>query len=216
MILRFRRVGDIVAVAPQVREHLAHEGLLGYPTETVYGLGSAPGAAAVSALGRLKGRPGWQPFLLLVAGLPMAEEWGLRFNPVARQLADRFWPGPLTLVLPGGDDRLAGELRGPTGGIAVRHSAHAAITGLIALLEMPITSTSANRSGAPPITSATELSLLFPEEVEGGRLLILDGGVIPPRPPSTLIDCVVAEPRLLREGAVPRAEIERVLGRPLL
>ena len=81
MILPFRTDAEIGAAIPQVGRHLRAGKLLAYPTETVYGLGSAPTAPAVAALSRLKGRPEGKPFLLLISGRRMAEEWGLVFSP---------------------------------------------------------------------------------------------------------------------------------------
>jgi L-threonylcarbamoyladenylate synthase len=97
MILAFRQAGDVDRVLPTVAEHLNANRILAYPTETVYGLGSAPTVPALHALAALKGRPRGKPFLLLIDGRPMAEEWGLAFPPAAEALAKAFWPGPLTL-----------------------------------------------------------------------------------------------------------------------
>jgi L-threonylcarbamoyladenylate synthase len=102
MILPFRVLADVEAAAPRVAAHFAGGGLLGYPTETVYGLGSTPTDGAVAALARLKGRREGKPFLLLVASRDMAQRSGLVFTGAAQRLADHFWPGPLTLVLAGG------------------------------------------------------------------------------------------------------------------
>jgi tRNA A37 threonylcarbamoyladenosine synthetase subunit TsaC/SUA5/YrdC len=102
VILPFQTDAEITAAIPPVNAHLAKGGLLAYPTETVYGLGSDPGLSALEKLARLKGRQPGKPFLLLVASRAMAEEWGLVFTPSARALSDAFWPGPLTLVLRGG------------------------------------------------------------------------------------------------------------------
>src|SRR5437879_11634809 len=95
--------------------HLRSGGLIAYPTETVYGVGSRPLAADVAALQRLKGRRPDKPFLLLVSHRDMAEAQGLAFNAAARALARAFWPGPLSLVLPGGSRRPP-DLRGGPGG----------------------------------------------------------------------------------------------------
>ena len=95
MILPFRTDAEAEAALPQVAAHLGHGGLLGYPTETVYGLGSMAVAKDLEALAALKGRPPKKPFLLLVASRPMAEASGLVFSAAARVLADEFWPGPL-------------------------------------------------------------------------------------------------------------------------
>jgi L-threonylcarbamoyladenylate synthase len=213
VILPFQTDAEISAAIPQVGRHLRADKLLAYPTETVYGVGSAPTAAAVAALAALKGRPQGKPFLLIISGRRMAEEWGLVFTPSATALSDAFWPGPLTLVIPGGEGRLPDELRGREGGIAVRHTSHAGIARLVAALGEPLTSTSANRPGGPPAPGADRLVELFGPEERNGELLVLDGGVLGNVPPSTLVDCTDVMPRMVREGAIPRAELRRAAGR---
>ena len=213
MILPFRTPDDVSAATPIVREHLAADRLLAYPTETVYGLGSAPRPAALAALATLKGRPPQKPFLLLVSGRLMAERWGLVFNAPARALSDAFWPGPLTLVLRGGEGQLPEALRGPEGGIAVRHTSHPGIARLVAALDLPLTSTSANRPGGATAPGAAGIADIFREAIESGLLLVLDGGVLGNVPPSTLVDCTSSVPLMVREGALPRAELRRAVGR---
>lgn len=213
MILPFRTEEEITHSIPQVGRHIHAGKLLAYPTETVYGLGSAATVPALAALARLKGRPEGKPFLLLVSGRRMAEDWGLVFNPSATALSDAFWPGPLTLVLPGGEGRLPDELRGREGGIAVRYTSHPGIARLVAALGEPLTSTSANRPGGPPAPGADRLIEVFGPEERNGELLILDGGVLGNVPPSTLVDCTGPVPRMVREGAIPRAELRRAAGR---
>lgn len=211
--LPFRSEAEVAAAIPSVVAHLQHGGLLAYPTETVYGLGSRPVTRDVAALAELKGRPEGKPFLLLVASRAMAEQWGLAFTTAARALADRYWPGPLTLVLPGGEGRLPDNLRGPEGGIAVRWTSHPGVARLIRALEMPITSTSANRPGERTAPGVGALLETFGDEVRDGTLLVLDGGVLGNVPPSTLVDCTQPEPRLIREGAIPRRELRAGVGR---
>ena len=213
MILPFVTDVQIAEAIPHIGAHLRAGKLLGYPTETVYGLGSAPTAAALAALARLKGRPEGKPFLLLISGRRMAEEWGLVFNASASALAEAFWPGPLTLVLRGGEGRLPDELRGREGGIAVRHTSHAGIARLVAATGKPLTSTSANQPGGPPAPGAGRLAELFAEAEQSGELLVLDGGVLGNVPPSTLVDCTDLMPKMVREGAIPRAELRRAAGR---
>jgi L-threonylcarbamoyladenylate synthase len=213
VILPFRTEGEITAAIPQVAAHLEGDGLLAYPTETVYGLGSDPTPRALEALARLKGRAPDKPFLVLVSGRPMAEAWGLVFSPSARALSDAFWPGPLTLVLRGGEGKLPDQLRGREGGIAVRHTSHAGIARLVAHTGRPLTSTSANRPGQPPAPGPDRLADTFRPEIEQGELLVLDGGVLGNVPPSTLVDCTSVMPRMIREGAIPRAELRRAAGR---
>jgi len=213
MILPFRTPADFDAAIPLISVHLAAEGLLGYPTETVYGLGSAASVPALAALARLKGRDPGKPFLLLVSSRGMAEDWGLVFSPSARALSDAFWPGPLTLVVPGGEGQLPDQLRGREGGIAVRHTSHRGIERLVDRTKQPLTSTSANRPGGPPAPGPDRLVELFQDNVDDGSLLVLDGGVLGNVPPSTLVDCTTSVPRMVREGAIPRGELRRAAGR---
>lgn len=213
MILPFSAAADVDAAIPVVARHLDNGGLLAYPTETVYGLGSAPRQADLDALAALKGRPPGKPFLLLISSRAMAEEWGLVFSANARALADAFWPGPLTLVLNGGEGRLPEELRGREGGIAVRYTSHPGISTLVKALGVPLTSTSANRPGQQPAPGPDRLVETFKDEVGAGTLLVLDGGVLGNVPPSTLVDCTEPVARLVREGAIPRTELRRAVGR---
>ena len=210
--LAFGTEPEIAAAIPVVEQHLATGGLLAYPTETVYGLGSRPVEEDVAALARLKGRQGGKPFLLLVANREMVERFGLALGPAARALTDRFWPGALTLVLPGGEGKLPEALRGPKGGIAVRWTSHAGMARLIAALELPLTSTSANRPGGPTAPGAGAIADTFPDPVRQGRLLVLDGGALGNQPPSTVVDCTGAVPKLIREGAISRAQLRAAVG----
>ncbi|MGH7507913.1 MAG: L-threonylcarbamoyladenylate synthase [Gemmatimonadales bacterium] len=213
MILPFQSNADIEAAIPLANRHLRAGKLLAYPTETVYGLGSAATTPALAALARLKRRTEGKPFLLLVSGRRMAEEWGLVFTASASALAEAFWPGPLTLVLRGGEGRLPDELRGKEGGVAVRHTSHAGIARLVSASGKPLTSTSANRPGGPPAPGPARLVELFAVEERSGELLVLDGGVLGNVPPSTLVDCTGVMPRMVREGAIPRAELRAAAGR---
>jgi L-threonylcarbamoyladenylate synthase len=208
----FRTDAEVAGAIPSVVAHLARGGLLAYPTETVYGLGSRAVEADVAALATLKGRPAGKPFLLLISDRAMAEAQGLAFNESADALARAFWPGPLTLVLPGGSGRLPDLLRGPEGGIAVRWTSHRAIARLVASLGEPLTSTSANLPGSQPAPGAAAIARDFGAAADAGRLLVLDGGVLGNRPPSTVVDCTRREARLVREGAVTLGELRRAVG----
>jgi len=211
--LAFRTDEEVTAALPRAVAHLRGGGLLAYPTETVYGLGSRTRSAEVQAVARLKGRRPDKPFLLLVADREMAEEQGLAFNEAASALARAFWPGPLTLVLPGGSGRLPDVLRGSEGGIAVRWTSHRGMARLLRALGEPVTSTSANLPGSPPAPGAEAIARDFAPAVEAGTLLVLDGGVLGNSPPSTLVDCTRPAPRLIREGAVTLGELRRAAGR---
>jgi L-threonylcarbamoyladenylate synthase len=213
MILPFRTPADAEAAAATVAEHLRGRRLLGYPTETVYGLGCAADTASVTRLAALKGRRSGKPFLLLVSSRLMAERAGLGFTAAANALAEAFWPGPLTLVLRGGEGRLPDALRGPEGGFAVRHTSHRAVERLIALLDQPLTSTSANLPGQAPAAGAEQLVKLFQPAYDAGVLLVLDGGTLGNVPPSTIVDCTGPQPAMIREGALPRDELRARVGR---
>ncbi|MGD8727987.1 MAG: L-threonylcarbamoyladenylate synthase, partial [Gemmatimonadales bacterium] len=165
----------------------------------------------VAALAALKGRDD-KPFLLLVAHRRMAAACGLEFASSASRLADRFWPGPLTLVLPGGEARLPARLRGERGGIAVRWTSHAGMARLIERLGEPITSTSANLHGRSTAADCSEIVRWFGAAVEDGTLLVLDGGVLGSHPPSTIVDCTRGRPRVVREGAIARHDLREAVG----
>ena len=212
-VLRFITATDVTEALTPTRDHLSRGGLLAYPTETVYGLGSRARAPDVQALARLKGRRPDKPFLLLVSQREMAEAHGLAFNEAAHALARAFWPGPLTLVLPGGGGRLPDQLRGPEGGIAVRWTSHRGTAHLVAALGEPLTSTSANRPGQAPAPGAEAIVRDFAAAVDQGTLLVLDGGVLGNSPPSTVVDCTQPAPRLVRPGALTVAELRRAVGR---
>jgi L-threonylcarbamoyladenylate synthase len=208
----FVTLADARAAVPRVQAHLRAGGLLAYPTETVYGLGSRPVDPDLRTLAALKGRAAGKPFLLLVASREMAEAQGLAMNESARALARAFWPGPLTLVLPGGSGRLPDLLRGPEGGIAVRWTSHAGVALLVGELGEPLTSTSANLPGAPPAPGADAILRDFAPAVADGRLLVLDGGVLGNQPPSTVVDCTGPLARVVRSGAIPVARLRAAVG----
>ncbi len=210
--LPFLTDGDVAAADPIARGHLESGGLLAYPTETVYGLGSRAVDEDVAALAALKGRPEGKPFLLLVSGRRMAESWGLVFTDAAAAMAAAFWPGPLTLVLRGAEGVLPDVLRGPEGGVAVRWTSHPGMARLIESFGFPITSTSANRPGTPPAPGVGRILESFSAPIADGRLLVLDGGVLGNVPSSTLVDCTTSVPRLIRDGAIPRAELHAHVG----
>ncbi|GJG88634.1 hypothetical protein tb265_38150 [Gemmatimonadetes bacterium T265] len=182
--------------------HLRGGGVLGYPTETVYGFGTALDHASVDTLVRMKRRPPGKPFLILVTGSEMIDRLDLRLGPAASRLAARHWPGPLTLVLAGGERRVPARLRGPEGGVAVRWTPHPALSRLIRAYGDPITSTSANRPGVPPAMRAGEIVAQWPDAIARGVLRVLDGGLIPDSLPSTVVDCTGRFPRVIRPGAI--------------
>ncbi|HJQ21772.1 MAG TPA: L-threonylcarbamoyladenylate synthase [Gemmatimonadaceae bacterium] len=193
---------EIASALKAALEQLALRRVLAYPTETVYGFGGAIDRDSVAALIRMKRRPPGKPFLLLIDGSDMIAKLDLQFPAYAATLAARHWPGPLTLVLPGGQGRVPPQLRGPEGGIAVRWTSHPAMQRLIRAHGDPITSTSANRPGVPPAQSAQEVLAQWPAEIARGELRVLDGGRLTPSDPSTVVDCMGRSPRVIRPGAI--------------
>ena len=191
--------------------HLQEGGVLAYPTETLYGFGTAVDRDAVEALVTLKQRPSSKPFLLLIAGSDMLDRLGLRLTRDASILAARHWPGPVTLVLPGGERRVPERLRGPEGGIAVRWTSHPALQRLIRGYGDAITSTSANRPRQAPAMSAFDILDQWPDAVRGGRIRVLDGGRLTPSEPSTVVDCMGTRSRVIRPGAVPATALRESL-----
>ena len=185
--------------------HLEQGRVLAYPTETVYGFGTAIDADSVDALVRLKGRPPGKPFLLLVAGSDMLDRLGLHLSTSAARIAARHWPGPVTLVLAGGEGQLPARLRGPEGGVAVRWTPHPGLQRLIRAWGAPITSTSANRPGVPPAESAITVVEQWRDAIMRGTLRVLDGGRLVTSAPSTVIDCMGRYHRVIRPGAVSAA-----------
>lgn len=187
---------------------LADGGLVLMPTETVYGLAAdAANPRAVAAVYAAKGRPSFNPLIAHVADLAMARRIA-RFDPRAEALAARFWPGPLTLVLPVADEAAVCDLaRAGLDTVAVRAPGHPLAHALIAALGRPVVAPSANRSGRPSPTTFADAV----EETGSAAAAALEGGPCAVGLESTVV-ALLDQPRLLRPGAVTRAEIESVIG----
>lgn len=183
-------------------EHLTNRGVLAYPTETVYGFGTAVDHESVESLVRLKGRPPGKPFLMLIGDAAQVARLDLHLPTYAAHLAARFWPGPLTLVLQGGEGRVPARLRGPEGGVAVRWTPHPGLQRLLTAYGEPITSTSANRPGVPPAMTAGEIVEQWSAVIHAGALHVLDGGRLSPSSPSTVVDCTGRHGRVIRPGVL--------------
>lgn len=202
MVVPFWSPQEVEAAITGALAHLAAGKVLAYPTETVYGFGGAVDERSVEALVSLKSRVPGKPFLLLVAASEMIARLGLHLTGYASTLAARFWPGPLTLVLPGGEKRVPDRLRGPEGGVAVRWTPQQSLQRLIRAHGDPITSTSANRPGVPPATSADQIVTQWGEAIARGTLQVLDAGRLKDSQPSTVVDCTGRLPRVIRPGAI--------------
>jgi L-threonylcarbamoyladenylate synthase len=186
-------------------ETLREGGLIGYPTETFYGIGAdARSGAAVAKIFALKGRPPSEPIPLILPGAEWLSRVALGVPPAAERLARAFWPGPLTLIVRAAS-WIPPVVTAGGGTVGVRVSSHPVAAALARDFGAPLTSTSANRSGTPPLRSAREVLAAFP------GLLVVDGGETPGGLPSTLIDLTADPPRLLRSGPVPWQEISRVI-----
>jgi len=190
---------------------LAAGGLVAFPTETVYGLGAdARQGQAVARLYAAKGRPAFNPLIAHVSDHAAARRLAV-FGPAAERLAEAFWPGPLTLVLPRRRDCPVHELAlAGLDSVAVRVPAHPVAQALLAETGGPIVAPSANRSGH--VSPTTAMHVLH--DLRGRIDLVVDGGPCAVGLESTIISCL-GEPALLRAGGLPRAEIEGVLGSAL-
>ncbi len=191
---------DPQADLTQAVDHLRAGHLLAYPTETVYGLGGACTPAAVEAVRAVKGRSADKPLLALVASADAAS--GLRWTEAARELASIFWPGSVTLVLEDPRRLFPPGIRSERGTVGVRVSPHPVVARLLDAFGAPITSTSLNAQGEPPVSSGREAREVL-ERLGAGQAILLDAGTLPPSKPSTVVDCTGAVPVVLREGSVP-------------
>ena len=200
---------EVEAALRPALHYIEERRVLAYPTETVYGFGGGIDRDSVDALVTLKSRPPAKPFLLLIAGPDMIDRLDLHLPSYATNLIAKHWPGPLTLVLSGGERRVPEKLRGPEGGVAVRWTSHPGISRLIRAHGDAITSTSANRPGVPPAKSATEILEQWSDAVARGRLRVLDAGTLTPSQPSTVLDCTGRRPRVIRPGAIPAATLRQ-------
>jgi L-threonylcarbamoyladenylate synthase len=187
-------------------------GLVAFPTETVYGLGAhALDAAAVRLVFAAKGRPPHNPLIVHVADAAEVGKVAADWPASAARLAECFWPGPLTLVLPK-NPRVPDEVTagGPT--VAVRLPAHPVARALLEAAGVPLAAPSANRSSRLSPTRAEHVL----RDLEGRIDLVLDGGSCPGGIESTVLDLTTSPPRLLRPGLVSLAELEAVLGSVVL
>ena len=197
------------AAVAQAAQVIIEGGLVGLPTDTVYGLAAdATSDVAVAGVFRAKGRPLDKPLIAFVATQAMAEACA-DFAPPARALAEKFWPGPLTLVLP----RAAASPLSPlvhqgAAGVSLRIPGNEIARAVVEAAGRPLTAPSANPSGAPsPLTAAEVVAGLGPHVA-----FVIDGGPADGSLASTLLDLTGAITRLLRPGVVTAEAIERVVG----
>ena len=187
-------------------------GLVGMPTETVYGLAAdATNGRAVAAIFTAKARPRFNPLIIHVISISMAQDLAT-FAPDALRLAKAFWPGPLTLVLPKRQPSPVADLAvAGLDTVAVRVPVHPVARGLMGAFGRPIAAPSANRSGHVSPTTAGHVA----DDLRDQVAVILDAGPTGIGLESTIVGFAGTEPTLLRSGGLPRQDIEALLGRPL-
>ena len=190
-------------------------GLVGFPTETVYGLGAdASSDAAVAGIFTAKGRPADHPLIVHVAAAAQVTDYAGSVPPFAERLMQAFWPGPLTVILPRREG-IAAAAAGGQNSIGLRCPSHpVALAFLKACLDLDVSGVagpSANRFGRVSPTTARHVS----EEL-GDDLLVLDGGPCAVGIESSIVDCTRGRPVLLRPGVLTRAQLEAACGEPLL
>jgi L-threonylcarbamoyladenylate synthase len=183
--------------------------LVGVPTETVYGLaGRATSDAAVANIFAVKGRPDFNPLICHVTGAEMASRYVV-WNSLAEQLAERFWPGPLTMILPRRPDCSVSLLASAgIDSLAVRSANHEVINNVIQLLDEGLCAPSANRSGRISPTTAQHVS----DEFSEGGSMVLDGGACMVGIESTVIHLCTDTPLILRAGSITSEELSEFLG----
>ena len=202
---------DSRAEIARAAEVLSGGGVVAIPTDTLYGLAAdALNPDAVERVYVAKGRPADMPLPVLVSGWEQATQVAAvpaDTQPVARKLADAYWPGSLTMVLPAAPG-LPERLTAGRDTIAVRMPDHPAPLALAKALGRPITGTSANRSGEPDITDPDELQRIIGSRVDG----IIATGPPPQGTASTIVAVSAGHVALLREGALPYEEILATVG----
>jgi L-threonylcarbamoyladenylate synthase len=200
-----KEIDDLIESAARI---LREGGLLGIPTETVYGL-AANGLdpAAVRKIFLAKGRPQDNPLILTIPGSQWLTRYCVDVPPIAYELARRFWPGPLTMVLKR-NPIVPDETTGGLDTVAMRCPNHPVTLAIIREAGIPVAAPSANTSGRPSCTSAQDVL----EDMNGKIDGIVDGGPCAVGVESTILDLTVQPPRLLRPGGLPLEELENILG----
>lgn len=184
--------------------------VVAFPTETVYGLGADAGnAEAVRRIFALKGRPANHPLIVHIGETRQIEDWARDIPPLAWRLAERFWPGPLTLILKRGQAPL--EVTGGQDSVGLRCPSHPVALDLLRQFGGGIAAPSANRFGRVSPTRAEHVVAEFGNAVE----TILEGGDCTVGLESTILSLLGDPPVLLRPGAIARAELEAIIGAPI-
>ncbi len=206
---------EVLAASPEavgaVARALAEGAVVGLPTDTVYGLAARlDRPAALEAVFSLKGRPAGLALPVLVAGPDQLEAVVASWPPSAAALAEAFWPGPLTLVVPGRLE-VAQAVGGDGSTVGVRVPDHGFVQDLCRT-SGPLAVTSANPHGEPPCTEATQVARRLPGSGAASVAVVVDGGRCEAQP-SAVVDCTVEPPVPRRHGPLSWAHVEAALGR---
>ena len=186
---------------------VSNGGLIAFRTDTFYALGADPlNDSAVARIKTLKGREDGKPILLLIAEVADVDPLVASRPEMFGLLVKHFWPGPLTIVVPASPD-LPEEITAGTSSVGLRLPDDDEVRKLVAACGGRLTATSANLSGSNAARSAADVERYFPAGID----LIVDGGGVSATKPSTVIDVTVDPSRLIREGAISREELERVV-----
>jgi L-threonylcarbamoyladenylate synthase len=189
-------------------EAIRHGRIVAMPTDTLYGLAVDPFSAdAVARVFALKGRGTDRAVPLVAADVEQIAATLGMLPMLARLLAARFWPGPLTMLMPA-PERLPRDVTGGTGRVGVRVPAHAVTRALCAASGTPLTATSANRSGQPATNDPDQVA----SALAAGIDVLLDAGITPGGAPSTIVDVTDTTPRVIRQGAISWESIQACLG----
>ncbi|MBC1550769.1 threonylcarbamoyl-AMP synthase [Listeria sp. FSL L7-1434] len=197
------------AIYQAAAELLQNGECVAFPTETVYGLGAdATNQAAIQKIYAAKGRPSDNPLIVHIARREQMDQFVASYPPKAIQLMEEFWPGPLTVILPLKKDSLAANVSAGLSTVGVRMPEHPVSLELIKTANIPVAAPSANRSGKPSPTTANHVI----EDLDGKIAGIIDGGPTGVGLESTVIDCSLEVPIILRPGGITKEQIERVIG----
>ena len=182
--------------------------VVGIPTETVYGLAAnALDPMAVARIFEAKGRPQDNPLIVHIADLESVKDIATEFPPEAQALADAFWPGPLTIILPK-QDRIPMVTSGGLNTVGIRFPSHPMAQAIIRAADVPLAAPSANTSGRPSTTTAQHVM----EDLNGKIAAVVDGGPCSVGVESTVVSLCGERPRLLRPGGISLEQLEQVLG----
>ena len=181
--------------------------VISLPTDTFYALAADPfNLRAVEQIFQIKGRQDWKPLLLLIDSVDQAETIAQNIPDVFYEIAEEFWPGPLTLILPAAN-QVPLKITGGTGTVGMRIPNFTLTRLLVKAIDIPVVGTSANLSAHPACASADEVLRQLGGKIE----LVLDSGKLNSTAPSTILDLTKEPARIIREGAIPAKALEKYL-----